>query len=484
MSNKRNNKSVRMVAFMLVIVMLLYVCPTGNRAIKKVVAQETASATGILETDTLSPSEEGSTSGSETSTAEVVETSETTQSTTQMAATSTTEIATSTEVTTEVTTEEIPTLDVAYKERRAVWFSFFDLDYSKKTEAYFTKQIQKSFDNVKKLEMNTVVCHVRPFGDAMYPSNYFPWSQIASGKQGKDPGFDPLAIMVREAHKRDLRFEAWINPYRVSLQASSIRKLSKNNPARKWYSKKATKRNVLYYNGQYYYNPSKAAVRNLITNGIREIVENYPVDAIHFDDYFYPSFNTWNYKTAFDGPEYKAYVKKQKKAHKKVKSIQSYRRSQVNKLIKQVYAAVKDIDPKVEFGISPAGNMDNLKSKYSYYVDIDRWVSQPGYVDYVCPQIYWGFQNRYAPYEKVLNRWLDTCEGSDVKLYIGLGMYRCSNPDTSEWRNNKNIMKRQVAMARKKEADGFYFFTYSSFTDKRGNKEKKNLVKELKKVKN
>ena len=470
---------IRVTAFMLAAVMLLNVGQiTKEDTIKSAVAEESNPTASTMQIRSETTGEDASSADVTETTAQTAGEVSTEDETAQMM--TTTELSTAS---TQATTEGIPTLNVVYKERRAVWFSFDDLDYSKKTEANFTKQIRKSFDNVKKMGMNTVVCHVRPFGDAMYPSKYFPWSKIASGKQGKNPGFDPLAIMVREAHKRDLRFEAWINPYRVSLRSSNIRKLSKNNPARKWYSKKSTKRNVLLYNGQYYYNPSKAAVRNLITNGIREIVEGYPVDAIHFDDYFYPGFYTWNYKTAFDAPEYKAYVKRQKKAHKKVKSIQSYRRSQVNKLVKQVYSAVKEINPTVEFGISPAGNLDNLKSKYSYYVDIDRWMANPGYADYICPQIYWGFQNGSASYDRVLKRWMKTCEESGVKLYVGLAMYRCVYQDTYEWRKHKDIMKRQVAYARKKKIKGFYFFTYSSFTDHRGKKEKTKLVKELKKKK-
>lgn len=369
-------------------------------------------------------------------------------------------------------------------ERKAVWFSFDDLDFKVKTKAYFTKQIKKMFDNVKSMGMNTVVVHVRPYGDAMYESEYFPWSKIASGKQGKNPGFDPLNIMVTQAHERNLRIEAWVNPYRVTLSSTSISKLSKDNPARKWYSKAATRRNVLIYNGQIYYNPSKPAVRQLIVKGVKELVQNYDVDGIHFDDYFYPSFTQYNYKRVFDAKEYNAYVKRQQKKNESYTSITSWRRSQVNCLVRQVYQAIKKIDSSVEFGISPAGNIDNLKSKTSYYVDIDRWVCNSGYVDYICPQIYWGFQNGQYSYDKVLKRWIQLCSKRKVKLYVGLAMYRTVYYGSSEWRTSKTIMKRSVAYARKTgKTDGFYFFTYSSFVNAKAAKEKENLVAELKKKK-
>jgi uncharacterized lipoprotein YddW (UPF0748 family) len=316
----------------------------------------------------------------------------------------------------------------------------------------------------------------------MYDSEYFPWSSIASGKQGRNPGYDPLDIMIEQAHKYNLRFEAWINPYRVTSSSTKISKLSKDNPARKWYAKASTKRNVLIYNGGIYYNPAKQQVRDLITDGVTEIVENYDVDGIHFDDYFYPSFTRSNVKTAFDAKEYNAYVKQCKKDGESAKSIASWRRSQVNQLVRQVYKAIKAIDEDVEFGISPAGNIENLKSNYSYYVDIDRWVSEEGYVDYICPQIYWGFRNGRYSYDKVLAKWKKLCKNRKCKLYIGLAMYRTAQPVSSEWRNSTTIMKRSVAYARKyADVDGFYFFTYSSFTKSRAAKEKKNLIAELKK---
>ena len=371
-------------------------------------------------------------------------------------------------------------------ERKAVWISYIDLGANekqkKKTKKQFTSMITEMFQNVKDMGMNTVVVHVRPFSDALYESEYYPWSAVVSGKQGKAVNYDPLEIMVSKAHELGLTFEAWINPYRVTTNSASISKLAKDNPARMWYGKSSTKRNVLIYNGQIYYNPAKSAVRQLIVNGVKEIVENYEVDAIHFDDYFYPTFSSYNYKTAFDAKEYNAYVKKQKKAGKSYKSIENWRRNNVNLLVSQVYEAVHEIDDSVEFGISPAGNLDNLKSKYSYYVDIDRWLTKEGYVDYICPQIYWGFENGQYSYDKVLKRWIIANKKGKVKLYVGLAMYRTSSFSSSEWRNKKNIMKRSVKYGRNTgKVDGYYFFAYNSFYQKAASKEKSNLLKELKK---
>ena len=198
------------------------------------------------------------------------------------------------------------------KEFRAVWIAYYDYkDITEKDKESFTKAIGEMFDNVVDMGMNAVVVHVRPFGDAMYKSKYYPWSFYAAGQQGVSPGYDPLKIMVKEAHDRGLEIHAWLNPYRVTSTwngGTDVTTLSKKNQARKWLTNKSTKddRYVLSYGGALYYNPSVSAVRKLIVNGVKEIVKNYDVDGIHFDDYFYPDLDK-GYETNFDAPEYEKY---------------------------------------------------------------------------------------------------------------------------------------------------------------------------------
>ena len=270
------------------------------------------------------------------------------------------------------TTAAKKTTKTKQEEYKAFWFSYYDYDTYRETNkkrnaktfrTYFTKVVKKE----KSFGMNRVIVQVRPFGDAIYKSKYFPWSKYISGKQGRSPGYDPLKIMVDVAHKNGMKIEAWVNPYRVTIGSTNYSKLSKNNPARKWHAKKSTSRNVLAYNGSLYYNPSKKDVRNLIINGAKEIVKNYKVDGIHMDDYFYPTFNSSNVNSAFDAKEYKASTMGKHK-----NGIVAFRRQQVNALVKAIHSAVKATKPNVTFGISPAGNIDNLTSKYSYYVDINK----------------------------------------------------------------------------------------------------------------
>lgn len=371
-------------------------------------------------------------------------------------------------------------------EYKAFWFSYYDYTayrakYKKRNATTFKKYFTQAVKKGKSLGMNCIIVHVRPFGDAMYKSKYFPWSKCISGKQGKNPGYDSLKIMTQVAHANGMKIEAWINPYRVASGSTNYKKLSTKNPARKWHNKKKTRRNVLAYKGSLYYNPAKAQVRNLIVNGVKEIVENYDVDGIHMDDYFYPTFSSSNVNSAFDAKEYRASTMAKEK-----ENIVSFRRKQVNMLVKAIHSAVKSIDPSVTFGISPAGNIDNLTSRYSYYVDINKWLNSSDYVDYICPQIYWGFKHPYAKFDRVTNRWMNAAKSKKVKVYIGIAVYRAGHnigagsAERREWRTDANILKKQVQYARKKGCDGFAFFDYQDLKSKKSAKAVKNLKKVLK----
>lgn len=371
-------------------------------------------------------------------------------------------------------------------EYKAFWFSYYDYTayrakYKKRNATTFKKYFTQAVKKGKSLGMNCIIVHVRPFGDAMYKSKYFPWSKCISGKQGKNPGYDPLKIMTQVAHANGMKIEAWINPYRVASGSTNYKKLSTKNSARKWHNKKKTRRNVLAYKGSLYYNPAKAQVRNLIVNGVKEIVENYDVDGIHMDDYFYPAFSSSNVNSAFDAKEYRASTMAKGK-----QNIVSFRREQVNMLVKAIHSAVKSIDPSVTFGISPAGNIDNLTSRYSYYVDINKWLNSSDYVDYICPQIYWGFKHPYAKFDRVTNRWMNAAKSKKVKVYIGIAVYRAGHnigagsAERREWRSDANILKKQVQYARKKGCDGFAFFDYQDLKSKKSAKAVKQLKKVLK----
>ncbi|MBP1569182.1 MAG: family 10 glycosylhydrolase, partial [Oscillospiraceae bacterium] len=289
-----------------------------------------------------------------------------------------------------------------------------------KTKSQFKSNIKTMFGNIADDGFNTVFVHVRSHSDAMYDSDIFPWSVYCTGTEGNDPGFDPLEIMVSEAHSAGLKIEAWINPYRIK-GTSNTSKIAKSSPAYKWLD---TDKVIVLDNG-IYYNPADEEVIELIVSGVEEVVSNYDVDGIHFDDYFYPTTSE-----SFD----KAYYNDYKAAGGKL-SLASWRRQNVNTLIKEVYSSIKAINSSCRFGVSPAGNMD--QNYNTLYCDVNTWVTSKGYVDYICPQIYFGFNNKSRPYLDVLSEFSSMITRSDVELIVGLAAYKAGAEDTYAGDNGK-----------------------------------------------
>ncbi|MSS64361.1 glycoside hydrolase family 10 protein [Velocimicrobium porci] len=368
-------------------------------------------------------------------------------------------------------------------EFRAVWISYLEFQSIAKNEIAFKKAVDEMFDNCQKWNMNAVVVQVRAFSDAMYDSSYFPWSKYASGTLGKNPGYDPLEYMVEAAHERNLEFHAWINPYRITTSGTNVNSLPDNHPAKKWRQKEDKKRNVITYANALYYNPATKDVQNLIVNGVKEIVDHYDVDGIHFDDYFYPNLGS-SYASKFDAEEYRDYKEDCKRNGKKASDIVTWRRNNVNSLVKAVYQTVKASDSNCEFGISPQGNISNLLSNQSYYVDIKTWLSSSDYVDYICPQIYWGIHHKTAPFEKKMNEFLDIRTSDTVKVYIGLAVYKCgskADKNDTDWSTSNQVISDQILLGRKSgQVDGYMFFRYEQLNDSKRAKERANLLKILK----
>lgn len=367
-------------------------------------------------------------------------------------------------------------------EFNAVWISYLEFDSGGYTENAFKTHIDKMFDNVVELGMNAVIVHVRPFSDAFYPSKYFPWSSYVSGQQGKDPGYDPLAYMISAAHNRGLEFHAWINPYRITTKSTNIKTLSKNHPARKYLedTNKANDRYVLTFDGKLYFNPAYSAVRNLIVNGVKEIVDNYNVDGIHFDDYFYPTLGS-KYKTVFDAPEYETYKKKQIAAKEDYRDIVSWRKWQINSLVYRVYETVKAKNKNIQFGISPEGYLDSLLKADRHYTDLNTWFTKKGYIDYICPQLYFSFDKTSASFDKLLKKWIDYMGKSRVKLYIGIPVYRVGEKENAQFKSDVNILKTMIQTSRKYEkVSGFMYFSYKFFYLTETKKAVNNLLKVIK----
>lgn len=335
---------------------------------------------------------------------------------------------------------------------RAVWVSYLEwqnFDFSS-AEA-FTAGVGTLLDNCKALGLNTVIAQVRPFGDALYKSELFPWSHLITGTQGRDPGYDPLAILVAEAHARGLLVEAWVNPYRIRLTESMPDNLAENGLAAAhpdWVKQAA---------GGLWLDPSNPDVQAYIVAGVAEILEHYDVDGVQFDDYFYPTTDE-----AFDAAEYAA-------AGTSL-SLADWRRQNVNALVQAAYEQVKALRPQAAFGISPQGNNDNNYN--GQYSDVALWMATPGYVDYVMPQVYWGYHytlqsgsDRFA-FHNIVAEWLAMPRDDSVHLAFGLGAYRVGDGDGSstesdEWQSGHNLAD-MVQTLKDLGADGYGLYRYDS----------------------
>lgn len=351
---------------------------------------------------------------------------------------------------------------------KAVWMSYYELQYFTTgcdTAEAFKKEIDTAFTFLKDKGFNTVTVQVRPCADAFYNSSYFPVSRYCFGEEGCDLKYDPLELMCTSAHAADLRIEAWVNPYRVS-QENKTDALSDKNIAKQWYKEKST--NVYVTKKQIFFNPASEEVRQLIVNGVQEIVKNYDVDAIHFDDYFYPTTDK-----AIDKAEYAAY-----QANGGELSLGNWRREQVSAMIKSVYNAIKKEKSQVQFGISPASNMKNNYDKL--YADVYKWSTEKGYCDYICPQIYFGFLNDVQPFMKTVKDWRDLVTACN--LYVGLPLYKSGQKDTyagrgeQEFVENSNLISRQIKFINQiEEVQGYYIFSYGYLFDSKIENELANL---------
>lgn len=359
------------------------------------------------------------------------------------------------------------------EDMRGLWVAtVVNIDYPSKptTDPEILKsEAVKILDDAKNTGMNTVFLQVRPASDAFYKSSYYPWSQYLTGSQGLAPdgGFDPLAFWITEAHNRGIELHAWINPYRITKKTAAeatpgINSLYATNPARlhpDWV--------VKYSDNNLYFNPGIPEVRKLIVDSVLEVINNYSVDGIHFDDYFYPGRNFDDAKT------YEAYGNG-------YTNIEDWRRANVNTLVSDVSKAIKSTGRNVRFGISPFGIWANrstnslgsdtkgLESYYDHYADSRKWVKD-GIIDYITPQLYWNIGYSAADYSKLLAWWKNTVSGTAVDLYIGQAAYRAgTSSSSSPWYGISEIEKQLLLNQKSPEVKGSIFYNYTSLAKNPG----------------
>lgn len=355
-------------------------------------------------------------------------------------------------------------------EMRGVWVATVrNIDFPAHANANeFKRGFIRLVNNLKGANFNTLIFQVRPCNDAFYSSKINPWSRFLVGQEGQGiANFDPLRFMIAETHKRGLEFHAWLNPYRVTndtqlSKTAYLKTLSWKNFARRHPNLVLRvakgKKNMLLLN------PGEPDVIKFITATVSEILDNYNVDAIHMDDYFYPYQDIGNVDIA----TFKRYNYARN-------SIHNWRRNNVNQVIRDIHLVVQNSNRqrnrKVKFGISPFGIWANKKDhplgsltkglqSYSVqYADTRKWIEK-NWIDYVVPQIYWTFETDAAPYAALVDWWAATVRGRQTQLYIGLAAYQ---PGKSErWNNPYELANQLRYNSRHSEIRGACFFSYRS----------------------
>ena len=354
----------------------------------------------------------------------------------------------------------VKTTAQAKPEFRGVWVATVDnIDWP--GNGNFNSDLQKA-EFIKLLELhhrngiNALVVQIRPATDAFYPSPFEPWSQWLTGKQGKPPSpyYDPLDFMITETHKLGMVFHAWMNPYRAVFNLNipvSATHITRLHP--EWF---------VTYGDKRYFDPGNKSVQQYVALIVKDVVSRYAVDAIHFDDYFYPYHIEG--KNFPDNNTYQQYGQGLTR--------EDWRRSNTDSIIALLSKVIKTTNKNCQFGISPFGiwrnsnrdpvngsNTNGAISNYDdLYADILLWLKS-GWIDYVAPQLYWEFGHHIAPYQVLLNWWNNHTYGRFC--YIGLGIYRAGS--NKAWKENTQLTRQIDSLRSKPNIKGMIFFSSKTF---------------------
>lgn len=357
-----------------------------------------------------------------------------------------------------------PKEEVVVSNQKAMWFSFLDyqaFDLEKSLE----EQIEEVVSNTKELGCNSLYVHCIAFTDAYYNSTYYPHAQVAKDQ-------DPFSIFVKKAHEEGLQVFAWCNPMR------SIKVEDADNYDDSYTGAKIIKDWITYNSEQvrpvkdrYYLNPAYEEVLDLIQGSVKEILDLYPVDGVVLDDYFYPEGCAKN----FDSYIY------QKENQDQEESLEAFRTQNINRMVKRLDETCHSYG--VPFGISVAGNLENNLS--IYMANPYDWCAN-GWVDFLAPQIYWGFEHPIKPFTETLQQWKKVSQ--DVPLCPALAAYKIQEVDTyaqkgaNEWVEHEDMLANMVKVSYQNQAKGISLFRYGSLYPESNKQENeiKHLQAELK----
>ncbi|NIK77751.1 uncharacterized lipoprotein YddW (UPF0748 family) [Paenibacillus castaneae] len=345
----------------------------------------------------------------------------------------------------------------AVTELRGAWVStVYNLDWPS-TASYKNTAKQKDefislLNDLQGMGLNSVFVQIRPSSDAFYPSKFAPWSKYLTGSQGIAPDYDPLAFMIEEAHKRNMEFHAWFNPFRASVDAKMDQLFDTHIVKQQagW---------IVNAGDKLYINPGIPQARQYIIDTIMEVVNGYDIDGVHLDDYFYPS----NVEFA-DDATFKLYNTG------KILIKADWRRNNINEFVRQLGESIHAAKPQVSYGISPFGVWRNksvdktgsdtqagMTAYDSTYADVRTWIKK-GWIDYVTPQIYWSLSFTKARYDTLVDWWAEEVKGTGVKLYIGHSPYKLGTTEAG-WQSAQEIINQLEYNKRNSEVKGDIYFS-------------------------
>ena len=350
---------------------------------------------------------------------------------------------------------------------RAVWLSQFDMhpiyrDGGKqRAETDFRQLSETLCQTLVKDGFNTVFLQLRPNGDSLYESEVYPLSKYVAGVYGGSIEYDAVAIFLETARQYGLSVQGWINPLRL-VTPEEMLLLPKGYAVRDWYD--AGSGQVKQVEDRLYLDPSYPEVRELIAAGAAEILEKYDLDGIHMDDYFYPTRSE-----RFDQAEF---------LRSGYEEQGDFRRDNINRMVALLYETVHSFGEDKLFGIAPAGNLYSLAE--GYYADAEKWCAEDGYIDYILPQLYFGFENAYCPFDRILADWADAVTNPNVQLWVGLDAAKAylgsqgeldtfagTEEGKTEWIRRKDILARSLqTLYGDERVSGYCFYSYAFLYDR------------------
>lgn len=345
---------------------------------------------------------------------------------------------------------------------KAMWLTQFDLEdvycgeNGQRSREEFTQKAEAILENIGAMGFNTVFLQVRPNADSMYPSEIYPMSRYVVGQFAKKAEYDPVQILVELAKEKGLSVHAWINPMR-GMKEAELELVGEEYPIGQWARDPERIGNYLVlHKGTWYLNPAYPEVRELIAAGAREALQRYDFDGLHIDDYFYPTTDG-----AFDSQAYRELGGG--------RELDDFRRQSLNALVALLYDTAHA--EGVVFSVSPAGNIDTVYN--SHYADVYTWCSQEGYLDYICPQVYFGMEHENFDFAKVCRTFSDIIHTDSVGLIVGMTFGKAltredpyAGSGKEEWKEHQDILKRCLEYTRELgNCRGVAVFCYQYFYD-------------------